>query len=90
VENSETGAQRSLVVSKHVPRQAYAGIEVVIGWVGYEGMGHVLVGVPKGRAYDVVVVVASLDRIGFPVVAQPQIDGQAVVHLPIVLNVGLE
>lgn len=90
VEDPKTGAHGGLVVSKHIPGKAHTWIEVVIRRVRHVGTGNIGVAGSKGRADQVVEVVAGLDRVGFPFVAEPEIDSQSAIHLPVVLNVRFE
>ncbi len=53
-------------------------------------MRHVLESGSEGRPHGVEEIVVNLDGVGFPVVAQPDVQREPVADLPVVLNVGRE
>ncbi len=79
------------MVAEDVPRQTDARIEVFIRRVVGISVRHVdEIGLYERWSDHVIEQVVDFDRIGFPFVAQPEVDRQPVGDLPVVLEIRLD
>src|ERR1700733_11623139 len=86
-EGAKAAANRGFPVAKNVPRKSHSRLEVPFRYIVREGLRYMgETGV--GRRMDKVIELAVLlDRIGFEVIAQAEIENEVAAHLKLVLNV---
>jgi len=90
VEQTEAGADRSLVIGEWIVRDSDSGIDVIPRGIFLENVRYLLKPGAMRKVLDGIQPVQALGWVGHELPASSEIDRELGIELPVVLNVGRE